>query len=70
MVYCILYQSTATRVPPEEVPSPGEPFSVVMSVIVPLSAQSIAAGSEPVKCPDFTQGKWKTTKPKFAVEKS
>lgn len=42
--------------------------SVVMSVIVPLSEQSIAAGSAPVKCPDFTGGRWKTTKPKFAVE--
>ena len=42
--------------------------SVVMSVIVPLSAQSIASGSAPVKCPDFTGGKWKTTKPKFALE--
>ena len=42
--------------------------SVVMSVVFPLSEQSIAAGSTPVKCPDFTGGKWKTTKPKFAVE--
>lgn len=42
--------------------------SVVMSVILPLSQQSITAGSEPVKCPDFTSGKWETTKPKFAVE--
>ena len=42
--------------------------SVVMSVVFPLSEQSIAAGSAPVKCPDFTSGKWETTKPKFAVE--
>ena len=42
--------------------------SVVMSVVVPLSAQSIAAGSTPVKCPDFTSGKWETTKPKFALD--
>ncbi|MDO8541845.1 MAG: Gfo/Idh/MocA family oxidoreductase [Opitutaceae bacterium] len=42
--------------------------SVTMSVIFPLSEQSIAAGSAPVKCPDFTRGKWKTTRPKFAVE--
>jgi predicted dehydrogenase len=42
--------------------------SVVMSVIFPLSEQSIAAGSAPVKCPDFTGGKWQTTKPKFAVD--
>jgi hypothetical protein len=42
--------------------------SVVMSVVFPLSQQSIAAGSAPVKCPDFTGGKWKTAKPKFAVD--
>ncbi|MEN6451615.1 MAG: Gfo/Idh/MocA family oxidoreductase [Thermoguttaceae bacterium] len=42
--------------------------SVVMSVVFPLSEQSIAAGSTPVTCPDFTQGKWKTAKPRFAVE--
>ncbi|MBI4626823.1 MAG: Gfo/Idh/MocA family oxidoreductase [Verrucomicrobia bacterium] len=42
--------------------------SVTMSVIFPLSERSIAAGSAPVKCPDFTGGRWKTTKPKFAVE--
>jgi hypothetical protein len=42
--------------------------SVVMSAVFPLSERSIAAGSMPVKCPDFTGGKWKTTKPKFAVE--
>jgi predicted dehydrogenase len=42
--------------------------SVTMSVIVPLSGQSIAKGSAPVECPDFTRGKWKTSKPRFAVE--
>jgi predicted dehydrogenase len=42
--------------------------SVVMSVVFPLSEQSIAAGSAVVKCPDFTSGRWETTKPKFAVE--
>ncbi|HJN10795.1 MAG TPA: Gfo/Idh/MocA family oxidoreductase [Pirellulaceae bacterium] len=42
--------------------------SVVMSVIFPLSEMSISKGSQPVKCPDFTSGKWETTKPKFAVE--
>jgi predicted dehydrogenase len=42
--------------------------SVVMSVIFPLSEKSILAGSMPMKCPDFTQGKWKTTQPKFALE--
>jgi hypothetical protein len=44
--------------------------SVTMSVILPLSQQSIAAGSAPVKCPDFTGGRWQTTKPKFAVDRS
>jgi predicted dehydrogenase len=42
--------------------------SVMMSVIIPLSEQSIANGSAPVECPDFTRGKWKTKEPTFAVE--
>ncbi|OHB66620.1 MAG: hypothetical protein A2V70_00765 [Planctomycetes bacterium RBG_13_63_9] len=42
--------------------------SVVMSVILPLSQQSIAQGSLPVKCPDFTGGKWESAPPKFAVD--
>ena len=42
--------------------------SVIMSVIGPLSEKSIAQGSVPVKCPDFTRDKWKTKKPTFAVE--
>jgi predicted dehydrogenase len=41
--------------------------SVVMSVIVPLSQWSIASGSQPVECPDFTRGKWEANKPTFAV---
>jgi len=44
--------------------------SVVMSCIFPLSEISIAKGSQPVKCPDFTGGKWKTARPKFAVDKT
>lgn len=43
--------------------------SAVMSVIVPLSEQSIARGSAPVKCPDFTRCQWKTKKPTFAMVK-
>jgi len=39
-----------------------------MSVVIPLSEDSIAKGSAPVTCPDFTGGKWKTRKPTFAVE--
>ncbi|MCW5981860.1 MAG: Gfo/Idh/MocA family oxidoreductase [Bryobacteraceae bacterium] len=42
--------------------------SVTMSVIIPLSEQSIAQGSAPVACPDFTRGRWKTRKPSFALE--
>ncbi len=42
--------------------------SVTMSVVVPLSVRSIAAGSQPVECPDFTAGKWRVTRPKFAVD--
>ena len=42
--------------------------SVVMSCVFPLSEQSIAAGSQPIPCPDFTSGKWATRKPTFAVE--
>lgn len=41
--------------------------SLVMSVIIPLSEQSIARGSAPVECPDFTRGAWKTRKPYFAL---
>ncbi len=41
--------------------------SVSMSAIVGLSEESIAKGSAPVKCPDFTRGKWKTNKPRFAL---
>ncbi len=42
--------------------------SVAMSVIIPLSAQSIHQGSQPVAFPDFTRGKWETRKPAFAME--
>lgn len=44
--------------------------SVAFSVIIPLTAESLAKGSTPVKCPDFTRGRWKTRGPSFAVEKS
>ena len=36
------------------------------SVISPLSEQSIATGSEPVRFPDFTRGKWVTRRSSFA----
>lgn len=41
--------------------------SATMSSIVGLSEMSIRDGSKPVPCPDFTRGKWETTKAKFAV---
>ncbi len=42
--------------------------SVTMSAIVGLSGESIAKGGIPIKFPDFTQGKWQTRSPLFAVE--
>ncbi len=41
--------------------------SVSMSCVVGLSGESIAKGSAPVECPDFTRGQWKTRAPRFAV---
>jgi len=37
------------------------------SAITPLSEQSIAQGSAPMQFPDFTQGKWQTREPVFAL---
>jgi hypothetical protein len=42
--------------------------SVVMSAIVGLSGKSIEKGGIPVDFPDFTREKWKTTKPRFALD--
>jgi predicted dehydrogenase len=42
--------------------------SVTMSVLVPLSEESIAKGSMPVQCPDFTKERWKTRKPGFCLQ--
>jgi hypothetical protein len=42
--------------------------SATMSSVIGLSEQSIANGSAPVPCPDFTRGAWQTRKPAFAVE--
>ena len=41
--------------------------SVAMCVTGPLSDKSIAAGSKPIKVPDFTRNKWKTRKPTFGI---
>ncbi len=42
--------------------------SVTMSCVVPLSGESIARGSAPVRAPDFTRGAWETRKPYFALD--
>ena len=42
--------------------------SVTMTVVIPLSEESLANGSMPVRCPDFTNGQWKTRKPYFAIQ--
>ena len=41
--------------------------AVSMSVICPLSEQSIANNSASVEFPDFTRGKWKSNKPIFGI---
>ena len=41
--------------------------AVSMSVICPLSEQSIANNSTSVEIPDFTRGKWKNNEPIFAL---
>jgi predicted dehydrogenase len=42
--------------------------SVIMCVHGPLSELSIAGGSAAIPVPDFTQGRWKTGKPVFALD--
>lgn len=44
--------------------------SVTMSVIAPLSTQSIKEGNKTLEFPDFTKGKWKTRKNNFALDDS
>ena len=44
--------------------------SVTMSVIMPLSEQSIVKGNVTQKMPDFTKGKWKSRKNVFALDES
>jgi len=43
--------------------------SAVMTAIVELSGLSIEKNG-PVAFPDFTKGKWQTSKPYFAMDKS
>lgn len=42
--------------------------SVTMSVIMPLSEQSLKKGNAPQNFPDFTRGKWKDRKNVFALD--
>ncbi|MBC8988195.1 Gfo/Idh/MocA family oxidoreductase [Pedobacter sp. N36a] len=44
--------------------------SLTMSVITPLSEQSLKEGNMPQNFPDFTKGKWKDAQPKFALDNS
>jgi len=44
--------------------------SVTMSVIAPLSTQSLKEGNKPQVFPDFTRGKWKDRKNTFALDDS
>ena len=37
--------------------------AAAISVVGPLTEASNAAGSRPVKVPDFTHGRWRTTEP-------
>ncbi len=41
--------------------------AALMSANGPLSEESIAKGGAPIPYPDFTGGRWQTTKPRFAV---
>lgn len=44
--------------------------SVTMSALFPLSIQSVKEGNKTLEFPDFTNGKWKTSKPVFALDDS
>jgi hypothetical protein len=44
--------------------------SVSMSVIAPLSIQSVKEGSKTLEVPDFTKGQWKDRKNTFALDDS
>ena len=52
----------------EKKPTPIDVYdAVAWCVVTPLSEQSVAGGSVPVKFPDFTRGKWKTNQPIFGI---
>lgn len=42
--------------------------SVLMSMVIPASGMSIENNGAPMECPDFTRGRWKTTRPAFALD--
>jgi hypothetical protein len=44
--------------------------SVIMSVVFPLSIQSLKEGNKTLEVPDFTRGKWKTAKNTFVLDDS
>ena len=44
--------------------------SMIMSVVFPLSTESIAQGNKTLEVPDFTRGKWKTNKNTFVLDDS
>ena len=51
------------------VPTPLDAYDAASwSAISPLSEQSIAMGSVPVRFPDFTRGKWMVRKEVFALD--
>ena len=51
-----------------KVPPPVDVYdAAAWSVISPLSEQSIAMGSHPVRFPDFTRGRWVTERPTFGL---
>ncbi len=55
----------------QKVPPPLDVYdSVTMSVIMPLSSQSLKGGNSSVSFPDFTKGKWKTRPVSFALNDS
>ena len=50
-----------------QAPTPLDAYDAASwSAISPLSEQSIALGSQPVRFPDFTRGKWMIRKDIFA----
>ena len=55
----------------ERKPTPIDVYdSVTMSVVFPLSVQSLKEGNASKDIPDFTRGKWKTKKNTFALDDS